>query len=146
MMKNFPINFYQIILFILLIGQGTLIYLCLSYSGIPISYSLIQKYIPQDLNFSSKETLFFFPNHIKLTDTNFTQKADTLFQFDAKEIFVSWKPSFKNLTFNQWNIQSYSGTINSKIYPKPLNLNLLNRLTLAIGLVSILIPQLIIFD
>ena len=125
-MKNFPINFYQIILFILLLGQGTLVYLCLSYSGIPISNSLIQKYIPQDLNFSSKETLFFFPNHIKLIDTNFTQKADTLFQFDAKEIFVSWKPSFKNLTFNQWNIQSYSGTINSKLYPKPLNLNLLN--------------------
>lgn len=126
MINNFLNIFCQTILFILLFGQGTLIYLSLSYTGIPISNSLIQKYIPQDLNLSSKEILFFFPNHLKLVDPEFTQKADTLFRLDSKEIFVSWTPNLKDLIFDQWNIQSYSGTINSQLYPKPLNLNLLN--------------------
>ena len=85
MISNFLKIFSQTLLFILLFCQGALIYLCLSYQGIPISNSLIQKYVPVDLNLSSKETLFFLPFHIKLTEPEFTQKADTLFQFDRQK-------------------------------------------------------------
>lgn len=126
MISNFLKIFSQTLLFILLFCQGALIYLCLSYQGIPISNSLIQKYVPVDLNFSSKETLFFLPFHIKLTEPEFAQKADTLFQFDSPEIFVSWQPSLKGFNLNNWKIHSYSGQINSKLYPSPLELNRLN--------------------
>ena len=126
MISNFLKIFSQTLLFILLFFQGALIYLCLSYHGIPISNSLIQKYVPVDLNFSSKETLFFLPFHIKLTEPEFAQKADTLFQFDSPEIFVSWQPSLKGFNLNNWKIHSYSGQINSKLYPSPLELNHLN--------------------
>ena len=126
MISNFLKIFSQTLLFILLFCQGALIYLCLSYQGIPISNSLIQKYVPVDLNFSSKETLFFLPFHIKLTEPEFTQKADTLFQFDSPEIFVSWQPSLKGFNLNNWKIHSYSGQINSKLYPSPFELNRLN--------------------
>ena len=82
--------------------------------------------MPVDLNLSSKETLFFLPFHIKLIETKFTQKADTLFQFDSPEIFVSWQPSLKGFNLNNWKIHSYSGQINSKLYPSPFELNRLN--------------------
>ena len=126
MISNFLKIFSQTLLFILLFCQGALIYLCLSYKGIPISNSLIQKYVPVDLNLSSKETLFFLPFHIKLIEPEFTQKADTLFQFDSPEIFLSWQPRLKGFNLNNWNIHSYSGQINSKLYPRPLELNRLN--------------------
>ena len=126
MISNFLKTFSQTLLFILLLCQGTLIYLSLSYQGIPISNSLIQKYLPVDLNLSSKETLFFLPFHIKLTNPEFTQKADTLFQFDSPEIFLSWKPSLKGFNLNNWKIHSYSGQINSKLYPSAFELNRLN--------------------
>ena len=126
MISNFLKTFSQTLLFILLLCQGTLIYLSLSYKGIPISNSLIQKYLPVDLNLISKETLFFLPFHIKLTEPEFTQKADTLFQFDSPEIFLSWKPSLKGFNLNNWKIHSYSGQINSKLYPSAFELNRLN--------------------
>ena len=126
MISNFLKIFSQTLLFILLFCQGALIYLCLSYQGIPISNSLIQKYVPVDLNLSSEETLFFLPFHIKLIEPEFTQKADTLFQFDSPEIFLSWQPSLKGFNLNNWKIHCYSGQINSKLYPCPFELNRLN--------------------
>ena len=100
MISNFLKIFSQTLLFILLFGQGVLIYLSLSNQGIPISNSLIEKYVPVDSNLRFKESLFFFPFHIKLIEPEFTQKADTVFQFDSPEIFVSWKPSLKGFNFN----------------------------------------------
>ena len=113
-------------LLILLFGQGILIYLSLSYNGIPISNSLIQKYVPENLNLNSKETLFFLPCHIKLIEPELTQKADNLFQIDSPEIFVSWRPNLKNVSFKHWNIHGYSGTVSSKLYPSSFDLNQFN--------------------
>ena len=112
--------------FILLFVQASLIYLSLSFSGIPVSKTLIQKYLPQNVNLSTKEVLFFLPYHIKLIEPKFTPKADNLFQIDSPEIFVSWQPSLKNLTFNDWRIHSYSGKVSSKLYPNLLEINRLN--------------------
>lgn len=122
-MKSKYLNiFCQTILFILLFGQGTLIYLSLRNTGIPIPDSIIQKYIPQDLNFSSKKILFLLPHHLKIIEPEFTQKASDLFLFKSREIFISLEPNYKNLVFNQWNIYSYSGTLQSTLYPEPLDL------------------------
>ena len=126
MISNFLNIFFQTILFILLFVQSTLIYLSLSCTGIPIPPSLIQKYVPEDLNLTAKEILFFLPFHLKLIEPEFTQKADTLLQLDSPEIFVSWRPNLKGFVYNQWNILSYSGKVNSKFYPSPLDLNQLN--------------------
>lgn len=126
MISNFLNIFYQTLLFILLFVQASLIYLSLSFSGIPVSKTLIQKYLPQNVNLSTKEVLFFLPYHIKLIEPKFTPKADNLFQIDSPEIFVSWQPSLKNLTFNDWRIHSYSGKVSSKLYPNLLEINRLN--------------------
>ena len=126
MISNFLNIFYQTLLFILLFVQASLIYLSLSFSGIPVSKTLIQRYLPQNVNLSTKEVLFFLPYHIKLIEPKFTPKADNLFQIDSPEIFVSWQSSLKNLTFNDWRIYSYSGKVSSKLYPNLLEINRLN--------------------
>lgn len=128
MMSKYFNIFCQATLFILLFAQCTLIYLSLNYKGIPISNSLVQKYIPENLNLSSKEILFFLPYHIKLIEPEFTQKADNLLQLNSPEIFLSWRPDLSSLTFNLWKIHSYSGKVSSKLYPGSFELNRLSLL------------------
>ena len=43
-----------------------------------------------------------------------------------RKSFVSWQPSLKGFNLNNWKIHSYSGQINSKLYPSPIELNRLN--------------------
>lgn len=128
MMSKYCNIFCQATLFILLLAQGALIYTTLNYKGIPITSSLVQKYIPKDLNLSSKEILFFLPYHIQLIEPEFSQKADNLLQFDSPEIYISWQPNFRSLTFNLWRIHSYSGKVSSKLYPSSFELNRLSLL------------------
>ena len=126
MISNFLNIFCQTLLIILLFFQATLIYLSLSFSGIPLSKTLVQKYLPKNINFSTKEVFFFLPYHLKLIEPKFTPKADNQFQIDSPVILVSWQPSLKNFTFNDWKIHSYSGKLSSKLYPKLLEINRLD--------------------
>ena len=128
MISKYSNIFCQAILLILICIQGTLIYLSLHHKGIPISGSLIQKYVPENLNLSSKEILFYLPYHFRLIDPKFTQKADNLLHLDSPEIFISWRPNLWSLKFNLWKIHSYSGKLRSKLYPSSFELNRLSLL------------------
>ena len=126
MISNLLKTLSQILLLFLLLFQGSLIYVSLSYQGIPIPISFVQKYVPENLNFRTKEILFFLPFHVKLIESEYKQKGDSLLYFNSPEIFLSWKPILKKFNFNNWQIHCFSGLINSKLYPETFELNNLN--------------------
>ena len=113
----------QLLLSLLLLGQIQLIYLSLKHEGIPISKSLYNNYLPENLRLQSEQALFFFPYHFRIIDASLTQKTSHQIRINMPYINLSWSPHFQEQNFNRWSVESSSGTILSNYYPSELKLS-----------------------
>lgn len=113
----------QLLLSVLLVGQIQLFYLSLKHDGIPISNTLFNKYLPENLRLQSEQVLFFFPYHFRITEATLSEKASHQIQIKLPYINLSWSPYYTELDFNRWSLRSPSGTVLSNYYPSELKLS-----------------------
>ena len=85
----------QLLLSLLLLGQIQLIYLSLKHEGIPISKSLYNNYLPENLRLQSEQALFFFPYHFRIIDASLTQKTSHQIRINMPYIKLYWSPYFQ---------------------------------------------------